>query len=318
MRLKDQPEIVTVVACPPADVAGPTQNPFIDEAFRVLTSKKASHNQIIRAASVRDLDVQLSEITKLPFRGTIKLQIVGHSLSGILSLGGFWTPDCTYGYPFYVLDTTPTALGLLAKYAGKFSEVMLVGCNIGSAASFGYAINGRTLTYTLAELLQCAVRGADDIVSPDEFDEHGWYAPGPRVRRPKGWRWVQDLPPTWIDPGTDVVVYQRARTVISFEVRAITATALPVHRFSPIHLDPAIPLACKQLDGARMPTALPEVSVETDHGPADLLCGGRFLRIAQTYYAVERHAKLSDLLTEQLWKTSATPAARAAVAAENA
>ena len=305
MRVSEQPEIVTVVAGPPAGITGPTQNPFIDDAYRNLSARRSARNRLVRAASVRDLDLELGEILKPPFRGTVRLQIVGHSLSGTMSLGGFWLAERTYDYPFYVLDTTPMALGLLAKYAGRFSEVMLVGCNIGSATSFGYAINGRTLTYTLAELLQCIVRGADDIVSPDEFDAQGWYTPAPRSRRPKGWRWIPELPPVWIDPGTDDVPYQRARTVVSFEVHAITGTALPVPAFTPpIVLAPAVPLICTQLEGTRSPSARSEVTLETDHGPADLLCGGRFLRLAGGYYLVDKHAQLAAMLAAQLWKTA--------------
>jgi hypothetical protein len=82
---------------------------------------------------------------------------------------------------------------------------MLVGCNIGSANSVGYPINGRTLTYTLAELLHCTVLGADDVVGPDEFDDRGWYAPRDTRRSPKGWRWVEAAPPVWMDADAEPV-----------------------------------------------------------------------------------------------------------------
>jgi len=317
---REQAEIVTVVACPPPDAEGPLGNPFIDDVVRMLMPRQSARHRVIRAASVLDVDIGLDQIMRAPFQGRVRLQIIGHSVSGILSLGNFWLPEATQlenacRYPFYALDTTPAALGLLAKYVGKISEVLLVGCNIGSASSFGYAVNGRTLTYTLAELFQCTVRGADDIVGADEFDQHGWYAPAQHSRRPKGWRWVEDMPPTWIDPGTDSVRYHRARTVISFEVQAITGTALPVPGFSdPITLDPPIQLACRQFDGPQPPSALAEVSLDTDQGPAQLLCGGRFLRVADTYYVVEKQPQLSALLTAKLWKAPAPePSAASAV-----
>ena len=301
-----------MVACPPPEAQGPLGNPFIDDVVRLLTPKQSARHRVIRAASVLDIDIGLGRVMSPPFRGGVRLQIIGHSVSGILSLGNFWLPETTQlenacRYPFYALDTTPAALGLLAKYVGKISEVLLVGCNIGSASSFGYAVNGRTLTYTLSELFQCMVRGADDIVGPDEFDQHGWYAPAAHTRRPKGWRWVEDMPPTWIDPGTDSVRYHRARTVLSFEVLAITGTALPVPGFArPIVLAPPIQLACRQFDGPKPPSALAEVSLDTDQGPAQLLCGGRFLHVSNTYYVVEKHPQLSTLLTEMLWKLPAT------------
>jgi len=309
---REQAEIVTVVAAPPPEAEGPLGNPFIDDVVRMLAPKQSVRHRVIRAASVLDIDIGLDQVTRPPFHGRVRLQIIGHSVSGILSLGNCWLPEATQldnacRYPFYALDTTPAALGLLAKYVGKISEVLLVGCNIGSASSFGYAVNGRTLTYTLTELFQCTVRGADDIVGADEFDQHGWYSPGQHSRRPKGWRWIEDMPPTWIDPGTDSVRYHRASTVISFEVQAITGTALPVPRFdNRIVLEPTIQLACRQFDGPKPPSALAEVSLDTDQGPAQLLCGGRFLRVFDTYYIVEKQPQLSALLTEKLWRAPAS------------
>jgi hypothetical protein len=208
MLQSDQPETVTVVATPPAGTTASTDNSFIDRVLEVLSNRNAASNRIVRASCVRDLDLELGKILSRRFRGTIRVQIVGHSISGMLSLGASWIPDAemvgtAFNYPYYVLDTNPAALGLLAKYAGKISEVLLVGCNIGSASSFGYAINGRTLTYTLAELLRCLVRGADDVVSPDEFDARGWYTPELHHRRPKGWRWVETRRPCgWIRAST--------------------------------------------------------------------------------------------------------------------
>lgn len=277
-------------------------NAFIDDTLRVLIGKRALSNLIVRAASVRDIDVRLGEVTRPPFRGQVRLQLVGHSLSGILALGACWLPDAMpAGYPFYALDTNPAAMGLLAKYIGKIAEVMLVGCNIGSASSFGYAINGRTLTYTLAELLHCKVRGADDVVSADEFDARGWYTPGPHRRRPKGWRWVDGMPPSWIDPGLDNV-RRRPRTIITIEVHALTGTRLPVPAFShPISFSPPLQLACLPLEGTP-PTALAEVTMETDQGPTQLLCGGRYLQLGDIYYyVIETDPQLSVVLTEQLW-----------------
>jgi hypothetical protein len=317
---------VTVVACAPPEIDSPERNEFIDEAFQQLASKKLSTHQLVRASSVHQLDVELSKILTPGSSHRIKLQLVGHSVSGMLSLGAVWLPethalDQLYQYPFYVLTTAPSALGLLAKFVGRFTEVMLVGCNIGSTSSYGYAINGRTLTYTLAELFQCLVRGADDVVSGDEFDDRGWYSPGAQHKKPKGWRWVESSPPVWTDrdPGTDPVALSRPRTVISIEIRSITGTRLPVPAFGePVTLEPALQVACHVFDRKHVPTALPEVSIETDQGAAQLLCGGRFLKVADTYYVVEKHPQLSSVLTEHLWthrpanSQAATPVASAA------
>ncbi|HEU4735046.1 MAG TPA: hypothetical protein VFT22_44450 [Kofleriaceae bacterium] len=237
---------------------------------------------------------------------------MGHSLSGILSLGASWMADAevataAFKYPYYALDTNPSALGLLAKYAGKISEVMLVGCNIGSASSYGYAINGRTLTYTLAELLRCLVRGADDLVSPDEFDAQGWYEPNLSHRRAKGWRWVDARPPVWVDPGLDPVSGHRARVAKSFEIQSVTRSLLPgLTADHPIELTPPVPISCQYAAPTRSPSAIPELSVETDQGSAQLLCGGRYLRWMDCDYLIDPTPQLAAALTAQLG-SAATP-----------
>lgn len=294
MSQSEQPDIVTFVASPPAGTVGSTDNLFIDGALQTLSSKTIPGHRIVRAASVRDVDLELGKILPNHIPGPVRLQIVGHSLSGVLSLGASWIPAAdmvakAFRYPYYVVDTNPASLGLLAKYAGKISEVMLVGCNVGSASSFGYAINGRTLTYTLAELLRCLVRGADDIVAPDEFDESGWYEPGARHRRPKGWRWAEAMPPAWTDPGVDPLPGAREDVEKSFEIRSITRSLLPgTTTNEPIALHPAIRLTCRYVATDKPQSALPEISVETDQGPAHLLCGGRYLRWMDTDYVVEQ------------------------------
>jgi hypothetical protein len=312
MIQSDQPDTVTVVATPPAGSTGPIDNAFIDRVVEVLASRGSATNRIVHASCVRDMDVALSKIITRRFKGTIRLQIVGHSISGMLSLGASWMPEPevatrAFVYPYYVLDTNPAALGLLAKYAGKISEVMLVGCNIGSASSFGYAVNGRTLTYTLAELLRCLVRGADDVVAPDEFDARGWYAPDLHHRRPKGWRWVEAMPPVWTDPGLDPVI-SRVKRVQSFRIRAITSSLLRSPATTkPIDLDrdSEILLTCQRVAPDKPASALPELSIETDMGPAHLLCGGQYLHWKDTYYVVDQTPQLANALTATLWGTQA-------------
>jgi hypothetical protein len=308
MRISEQPDTVIVVAGPPAGTTA-TDNPFIDDVLRTLSKRTASGTRVLRACSVRDIDVELSKIVPPDFKGQIRLQIVGHSISGMLSLGASWIPECemlvkVFRYPHHVLDTNPAALGLLAKYVGKVSEVMLVGCNIGSASSFGYAINGRTLTYTLAEMLRCLVRGADDVVAPDEFDSHGWYAPNSQHRRPKGWRWLDGRPPVWTDPGLDPVHGRPATPTQTFEIRAITSSLLPVARSEqPLDLGTGLRITCKYTAPDAPRSALPDVTIDTDRGPAELLCGGRYLRWLDTYYVVEPNQRLSAALTAQLWRS---------------
>ena len=306
------PEIATLVASPPPGTAGPTENAFIDDALQALSTRTAAPNRIARVSCVRDVDLELGKIVADHAGGPIRLQIVGHSISGLLSLGASWIaesdmPAKAFRYPYYVVDTNPASLGLLSKYAGKLSEVMLVGCNIGSASSFGYAINGRTLTYTLAELLRCLVRGADDVVAPTEFDAHGWYTPDSHHRKPKGWRWTETTPPVWIDPGLDPAAEPRAAVRRSFEIRSITGCLLPVPATTqPTELGPGIHVTGQNVDDVPQ-SALPELSVDTDQGPAQLLCGGRFLRWMDTYYLIDPNPQLSATLTALLWGSRADP-----------
>jgi hypothetical protein len=200
----EHPRIVTLMASPSAGAEGATGEPFIDAARQVLAGKHAPGTRILYVSSVRDIDLALCRVFSDPRQDAVRLQIIGHHLSGGLALGAIWIAEAelqarAFKFPYPVLDTNPAALGLLSKHAGKISELMLVGCDIGSATPFGHAINGRTLTYTLAELLHCTVLGADDVVAPDEFDPEGWYAPSAQRRGPKGWRWTQDAPPIWTE-----------------------------------------------------------------------------------------------------------------------
>jgi hypothetical protein len=307
MILSDQPKTVTLVASPPPE----TDNGGLDQTFQVLTAKRVRSNLISRVTSVSDIDIALSNLLPPAFRGTVRLQIIAHAIPGSMCLGARWTDTGihdpgAFAFPFLVLDTNPTALGLLAKFAGKLSEVMLVGCHVGSTTSFGHAINGRTLTYTLTELLRCKVCGADDDVAPDEYDEQGWYAPAPQHRRPKGWRWSDASPPLWTDMGTDPLPRNRKPIgpegkSLEIEIRAVRTAMLPllasqqpsdplVDLPSPLHV------TCQYVTTTRPVSALPELSVDTDLGPAQILCGGRYVQLADTCYVVERNPALTAAL----------------------
>jgi hypothetical protein len=309
--ISDQPKTVTLVASPPPE----TDNGGLDQTFRVLSAKGVRSNEIRRVASVSEIDIALGNILTASFKGTVRLQIIAHAIPGSMCLGARWTDTgihdlAAFAFPFLVLDTNPTALGLLAKFAGKLSEVMLVGCHVGSTTSFGHAINGRTLTYTLAELLRCKVCGADDDVAPDEYDEQGWYAPAPQHRRPKGWRWSDASPPLWTDLGTDPLPRNRKPCgrdgkPLEIEIRAIRTAMLPLIASPqpndppndlPIDLPSSLRVTCQHITTARPVSALPELSVDTDLGPAQILCGGRYLKIADVCYVLERTPPLTAAL----------------------
>lgn len=308
MILSDQPKTVTLVASPPPE----TDNGGLDQTFQVLTAKRVRSNLICRVTSVSDIDITLSSLLTPAFRSTVRLQIIAHAIPGSMCLGAKWTDTGihdpgAFAFPFLVLDTNPTALGLLAKFAGKLSEVMLVGCHVGSTTSFGHAINGRTLTYTLTELLRCKVCGADDDVAPDEYDEQGWYAPAPQHRRPKGWRWSDASPPLWTDMGTDPLPRNRKPIgpegkSLEFEIRAVRTAMLPLLASQQpgdlaVELPSPLRVTCQYVTTTRPVSALPELSVDTDLGPAQILCGGRYVQLADTCYVVERNPSLTAALT---------------------
>jgi hypothetical protein len=302
MIVSEQPRTVTLVACPPPE----TDNGGLDQTFHFLSSKGLLSHRICRIASVRDIDVVLSEILAPPFKGTIRLQVIGHSIPGSMCLGARWTETGIHdagvsNFPFPVLDTNPRALGLLAKFAGKLSEVMLVGCHVGSSTSFGHAINGRTLTYTLAELLRCKVLGADDDVAYDEYDEQGWYAPAEQHRRPKGWRWNDAMPPAWSDPGTDPLPRNRRAVGQAFDIHTITSTMLPLVAFQEVvALAAPVRVTCQTATMDKPESGLPELSVETDQGPGQILCGGRILKVAGVCYVMDRTAQLTSAFATML------------------
>src|ERR1044071_7281429 len=87
MIVSEQPRTVTLVASPPPE----TDNGGLDQTFQFLSSKGLLSHRICRIASVRDIDVALSEILAAPFKGTIRLQIIGHSIPGSMCLGAKWT-----------------------------------------------------------------------------------------------------------------------------------------------------------------------------------------------------------------------------------
>lgn len=328
-----EPLRVTVLAGPPER---PTRDPGPDDFVNAaLTQIQDRSRRLLRASSVLELDLALAKLFEEKPNRRISLQLVGHGASGLLHLGAPWLSegdffDNAFRYPFYVLDTNPAALGLLSQYAGRLADVMLVACEVGAESPHGYGINGRTLTYTLAELLRCPVRGADDVVAPDEFDQHGDYHPLYDHRAPTGWKWRRSGPPTWIGPISaatpSAALVERAATSRSrresapaatvplrrarepFEIVAITASRLPVpNRAWPRVLRTPVHVSCLASNGPGLRFAPAEISVIVRQGTrpdtsAALLCGGRFLRVGTTHYAIDPSPVLSTALRPILWQ----------------
>jgi hypothetical protein len=152
---------------------------------------------LVQVASLVEVNQWLAAYSAEASDGkSLRIQFVGHSVSGALSLGGTWidTDKERYAAPFYVLDSSPRPLRGLNQHLGSIQEVMLAGCYIASRVANGNPVNGRTLLFTLAEMWHCKVRGANTSVSADDFDRHGWYV-GNRKNRPVGWAWHRDHDP---------------------------------------------------------------------------------------------------------------------------
>jgi hypothetical protein len=264
------------------------------------------------AASVRDIDFKILDkiVEKNPER-LLSVQVIGHAISGQLYLGAHWMTqdertEKAKKPPFFLLDTDPEALGLLARYAGHLADITLVGCNVGSVSAFGYAINGRTLTYTLAELLRCTTRGADDQVTPDEFDDHGVYSPSTIHRKPTGWRWRESHPPEWL-PGTPGVTPPQDHAARELQIIEVTNTVLPVqNRHWPRKLPDPITIDARRIrDPLYEPRfAVPEVTVtlRDGHGShvGELLDGGRYVKIGREFYTIDQRDQVSKQISKQL------------------
>jgi hypothetical protein len=77
-------------------------------------------HMLVQVSSLRDIGKWFSEYFPDDDKQRMKLrvQFVGHSVSGRLSLGASWEPDKTkwYGDPFLVLDSNPRPLEELGLY----------------------------------------------------------------------------------------------------------------------------------------------------------------------------------------------------------
>ena len=86
-------------------------------------------------------------------------------------------------------------------------------------------------------------------------------------------------------------------------MKTITSCMLPVATtMQPIDLSPGIRLTCQQVAADKPQSALAELSLETDRGPVQLLCGGRFLNCSGAYYTVDQNRQASATLTARLWR----------------
>jgi hypothetical protein len=181
--------LVTIIATRPADEYGPFQT---DNGFIERITSKLANMPTYRAASIVDVAHALQE-TCAADDELLSVQLIGHGSAGQLRLGGCFMTDERRArrWPYFVLDTTPSPLGFLARFADRIGELTLVGCNVG-AAHTDWPVNGRGLLYCLAEALQCTARGASTMINQNSFDDAGRYC-GPSAM----WEWAGSGPPSF-------------------------------------------------------------------------------------------------------------------------
>ena len=59
-------------------------------------------------------------------------------------------------------------------------------------------------------------------------------------------------------------------------------------------------ITCQTATSDKPESGLPELSVETDQGPGQILCGGRILKVANVCYVIDRGPQLTSALTTML------------------
>ncbi|HWU89386.1 MAG TPA: hypothetical protein VN253_19125 [Kofleriaceae bacterium] len=244
------------------------------------TRKQRPRHMLARVSNV----IEMMRWLDLYFRANpnpdkrIRIQVIGHAQSGSISLGANWLPrKYWYSYPYYVFDSNPRALLFLGRFVNRVDEVVLAGCFAGSWHSNGFEVNGRTLMFTLAEMWKCKVRGADEAVSVEGFDNQGWYV-GKEVD-PVGWVWNVQKGSATHEP------QKRELQFVEKQLSKPKSIAAYGQTFNDAAtLDELCDYFNAEADETHRPRlALPELELELNYQDGNvrawLLCGGRFLLV---------------------------------------
>ncbi|HLL20869.1 MAG TPA: hypothetical protein VK427_02000, partial [Kofleriaceae bacterium] len=215
----------------------------------------------------------------------LRVQFVGHGEPGVLALGANWVGrDQRRQPPYYMIDSNPYALGVLARYVGRIEEVVFAGCYAGQAVARGTAISGRTLLFTFAEMWRCKVRGASTTVNAADFTNArgGWYT-GRAGHPTVGWGSHRGTRDDGRPPRADrkVGTAPRVRPHALDRPRAITtsdgALSDEQQRILVDYFDAVVD------DVERPQLANPEAVMTLRYGDHDeearLICGGQFLSV---------------------------------------
>jgi hypothetical protein len=263
-----------------------------DTGFIAGITQRLARSNPVFASNMLDVKQALVRAKDTSGGKPLSVQIVGHGLPGQLLLGMTWMQGADIAararaFPFSVIDTSPLALTFFHDLIGSISDLTLAGCHVGDpdVSGTGWSINGRSLTYCLAELLKCQVSGAIGFVGTSDFDDTGRFIGDQATWAPDKngalqWSTKNSKPtrPT-TKPEFDVGITEVSSTYLvahskdSHEVPLIAARVAPlVERYDDIAM------------------ATPELNVATTvdgaAGTATLVGNSRFMIINGKQYAV--------------------------------
>jgi hypothetical protein len=297
-----EPYRLTILADKPGGAPGVDDTGFIDAMAAML--KALPGYNLVRAATILDVDSALSDAETAAAERPVSVQIIGHGTSGQLLLGMTWIPqDQARDYPFYVIDTNPVALGFFRNHRGKLADLTLVGCHVGSIGNPEIeddAVNGRSLTFVLSELLQCRVTAPTDYVATSDFKD-GLYSISTKLA---GWRWANEggKPPGWIEGDHAEERHDGAATTLKID--HIARTSLAAKSCGPQAVKKPIAIDAIQIDRPALAFATPELDVNlTTQGKARIVGNRRYVVTEKEQFAIKNRDVLTRDLRKSLWST---------------
>ncbi|HEY3801928.1 MAG TPA: hypothetical protein VGL61_04945 [Kofleriaceae bacterium] len=258
--------------------------------------------KLARAASILDVDSALSDAEDAAAGRPLSVQIVGHGTSGQLLLGMTWMAlDDARAYPFYVIDTNPVALGFFRNHRGKLADLTLVGCHVGSLGNPEIeddAVNGRSLTFVLSELLECRVTAPTDYVATSDFKD-GLYSISTKLT---GWTWQAGKAPGWIEGDHAEETHKGAPTTLKID--HIARTSLAAKSSGPHVVKTPIAVDAIQIDKPALTFATPELDINlTAQGTARIVGNRRYVVTAKEQFAIKNRDVLTRDLRKSVWSS---------------
>jgi hypothetical protein len=169
---------VTILASDPRHP--PDTDPVIEMVRAKLDTRVQATHEVFDASSVEELAGILRTVTDDPKHRPDLVQIVGHGLPGMLSLGYHWTGKYNDGPrgPHYVLDSDPNVYGVLDKPMKPDAEVLLLGCAVGEGDEGPQPLmaNGAALIFDLAQMWNCRVSAPAEWISAADFESDGTFS----------------------------------------------------------------------------------------------------------------------------------------------